>query len=64
MRQEIPAAQISSGPDQGSWNLPTGIPAPPGGRLFQTAINTMTLEIYYRHLPIWRKAALPRPDAP
>ena len=26
-----------------------------GGRLMQTALSTLTLEVYYRHLPLYRR---------
>jgi hypothetical protein len=26
-----------------------------GGRIYQTALSILTLEIYYRHLPLYRR---------
>ena len=42
-----------SGPDEaGSWFSPDEVRAAAGGRLFQTALSLMILEVYYRHMPI------------
>lgn len=42
---------------QGSWDLadPHGAV---GGRLYMTCLSIMTLEVYYRHLPIYRREGL------
>ncbi|MEI8381108.1 MAG: prenyltransferase/squalene oxidase repeat-containing protein [Planctomycetota bacterium] len=42
---------------QGSWDLadPHGAV---GGRLYMTCLSVMTLEVYYRHLPIYRREGL------
>ncbi len=60
VRDGLIAMQISSkGCDQGSWSpvLPQpdrwGIRA---GRLFQTSLSILTLEVYYRFLPLDRNA--------
>jgi hypothetical protein len=29
-----------------------------GGRLFQTSLSILTLEVYYRHLPLYRREKL------
>ena len=45
----------SNGPDRGSWSS-VGEPAPQGpagGRLMQTSLSLLTLEVYYRHLPLY-----------
>lgn len=49
--------QIRSGHASGSWdpNTPHGRP---GGRLYMTALATCTLEVYYRHAPLFRRIKL------
>ena len=42
--------QQTSGPMAGSWD-PDGRWAGVAGRVYQTAIATLTLEVYYRYLP-------------
>jgi hypothetical protein len=55
MRREVPAAQIKSGPNSGSWPVPLSDRwAPHGGRLFVTSLSVFMLETYYRHLPIYK----------
>lgn len=44
--------QLSSGKNAGSWEV-RGHLADSGGRLYVTALATCTLEVYYRHLPIF-----------
>lgn len=44
--------QVKEGTDAGSWE-PKGSHSKPGGRLYQTALATMILEVYYRHLPLY-----------
>jgi hypothetical protein len=40
---------------RGSWD-PTGDAfAPQGGRLMVTSLSILTLEVYYRHLPLYRR---------
>ena len=37
------------------WPTATGDPAG-GGRLYMTCLCVMTLEVYYRHLPLYQQA--------
>jgi hypothetical protein len=56
MKQMLPSNQVRKGKEHGSWN-PNG-DNPHGeiaGRLYVTCLSTYMLEIYYRHLPIYRK---------
>jgi hypothetical protein len=46
------ARQRDSGPAAGSWD-PDGRWAGVAGRVYQTAIATLTLEVYYRYLPLY-----------
>ena len=50
MRQELPSHQDSDG----SWSPDTGQWAAYGGRLYQTCLCIYMLEVYYRHLPIYK----------
>ncbi len=55
LRREVPAAQIKTGPNSGSWPVPLADRwAPHGGRLFVTSLSVFMLETYYRHLPIYK----------
>ena len=48
--------QATEGHESGSWYCEGGgHGAQRGGRLYATAIAAMTLEVYYRHLPIYDK---------
>jgi hypothetical protein len=52
MREQLVSTQIQTGHEAGSWNVADahgGV----GGRHYMTCLATMTLEIYYRHLPIY-----------
>ena len=44
--------QRTHGPHAGSWDV-RGYLAEAGGRLYVTALATCTLEVYYRHIPIF-----------
>ncbi len=47
---------------KGSWS-PTGDAyGGAGGRLMTTSLSILTLEVYYRHLPLYRKASLGTPE--
>jgi len=48
--------QIKEGPLAGSWDPRGPVPdrwAPHAGRLYVTTMNILSLEIYYRHLPLY-----------
>ncbi|MEO2028154.1 MAG: prenyltransferase/squalene oxidase repeat-containing protein [Fuerstiella sp.] len=53
VRDTLISQQRRDGQFAGSWN-PTGPWGRYGGRLYSTAISTMTLEVYYRLLPLYR----------
>jgi hypothetical protein len=60
LRDQISSAQSKSGKLSGSWH-----PSSPqgdnheygeaGGRLYVTCLSILTLEVYYRHLPLYRE---------
>ena len=54
MRKQLISVQAKEGDEAGSWWNLKDIHAATGGRLFQTAINAMTLEVYYRYLPLYK----------
>ncbi|MCA9248111.1 MAG: terpene cyclase/mutase family protein [Planctomycetales bacterium] len=58
MRDWLVATQDKSGAETGSWFVAGGHSSKAGGRLFCTALACMTLEVYYRHMPIYAKAAV------
>ena len=54
MRQLLPSTQIDSGPEKGSWSSDRDAWGGHGGRLYTTCLCTFMLEVYYRHLPIYK----------
>jgi hypothetical protein len=67
-RQRLINTQIREGHAEGSWN-PDGRWGHTGGRLYMTCMNVLTLEVYYRHLPLYRDESFlfetqePRPES-
>jgi len=57
MREILVETQERRGHEAGSW-APRGPHASAGGRLYMTALATCSLEVYYRHLPIFRQIDL------
>ncbi len=57
MRDFLVARQSSSGHTKGSWFF-TDRHGEAGGRLYTTAICTMILEVYYRHMPLYGEEAV------
>ncbi|SFJ07183.1 prenyltransferase/squalene oxidase repeat-containing protein [Planctomicrobium piriforme] len=53
VRNMLVAEQRRSGPLSGSWD-PHDVWGGYGGRMYSTAIATLSLEVYYRYLPIYR----------
>ncbi len=53
MRDYLIATQAMQGHEAGSWYFP-GRHSRAGGRLYTTAMATMTLEVYYRYMPLYR----------
>ena len=54
MRDQLVSTQLREGPGAGSWDV-TDPHGNAGGRIYQTALSILTLEIYYRHLPLYRR---------
>ncbi|MFM7056901.1 MAG: hypothetical protein ACKO2P_08250 [Planctomycetota bacterium] len=57
-RELLISGQIQSGPMAGSWD-PTDLWSRYGGRLYSTTFATLTLEVYYRLLPLQQLQAGP-----
>ena len=53
LRDMLVAHQCREGERRGSWDPPKGGFDEVGGRVFVTALNILTLEIYYRYLPLY-----------
>lgn len=66
LRDQISSAQVKAGKMGGSWH-----PSKPqgddheygeaGGRLYVTCLSILTLEVYYRHLPLYRESTTEAP---
>ena len=57
MRDVLVNTQEPAGRHEGSWPVRGGHSAA-GGRLYMTALAVCCLEVYYRHLPIYRKVTV------
>lgn len=57
MRDFLIDQQKKKGHMTGSWHFGNGHAAKAGGRLYNTCLATMILEVYYRHMPIYRQQA-------
>jgi hypothetical protein len=54
MRELLPQEQTKSGPERGSWTPLGDRWGSQGGRLYVTCLHLFMLEVYYRHLPIYK----------
>ena len=55
LREHLVETQSTKGHTKGSWHFQGGdTPSKWGGRVYCTAMSVATLEIYYRHLPVFR----------
>jgi hypothetical protein len=57
IRDILVQTQETSGHEAGSWS-PEGPHAEVGGRIYMTSLAVCTLEVYYRHAPIFRRIDL------
>lgn len=55
MREHLLRTQEKTGHKQGSWSPEGSDHGNRGGRMYSTALSLLTLEVYYRHLPLYRK---------
>ncbi|MCP4814006.1 MAG: hypothetical protein GY888_15985, partial [Planctomycetaceae bacterium] len=56
MRDSLVDSQSKQGHMKGSWHMAGGHGSS-GGRLYNTSMAAMILEVYYRHMPIYGKQA-------
>ena len=55
MREHLLRTQARSGHEEGSWR-PDGVDwGKQGGRIYSTSLALLTLQVYYRHLPLYRR---------
>jgi hypothetical protein len=54
MKVLLPAHQEKRGRERGSWDPKRDRWGDAGGRLYVTCLSLLTLEVYYRHLPMYR----------
>jgi hypothetical protein len=54
MREALPKAQTQTGKEAGSWSPSNDRWGAHGGRLYVTCLTIYNLEVYYRHLPIYK----------
>jgi hypothetical protein len=57
MRDQLVETQAKQGHEAGSWFSGSGHANEAGGRLYMTSLSCMTLEVYYRHLPLYKKSS-------
>ena len=57
MRDYLVATQASESHENGSWYFPDPL-GDRGGRLYNTAMALMILEVYYRHMPLYGQHAV------
>jgi hypothetical protein len=59
MREHLIRTQEQSGEQVGSWS-PVGVDyGSRGGRMYATSLAVLSLEVYYRHLPLYRRFVKP-----
>ncbi len=57
MKQVLPAMQVKRGNEAGSWSPQTDEYGNASGRLYTTCFCIYCLEVYYRHLPLYKMGA-------
>jgi hypothetical protein len=57
LRRTLVGRQVKDGPTAGSWDNAGDLWGGHGGRVYSTALATLTLEVYYRFLPIYSVAS-------
>ncbi len=64
MREQLVKNQVKDDThEKGSWKPGRGDGVGSGGRLYETALSVMTLEVYYRHQPIYQSQTMDKPAA-
>ena len=62
LKETLPATQIQTGSRKGSWDSSRGL-CGNGGRVASTALATLSLEVYYRLLPMYGFRGNEAPEA-
>ncbi len=57
MRDHLIETQADGGHEAGSWHF-ANVHGDKGGRLYNTAMAVMTLEVYYRYMPLYRQKSV------
>lgn len=60
LRDHLIATQATTGHEAGSWFFSNDPGAEKGGRLYGTALAVMTLEVYYRFMPLYERRSVDR----
>jgi len=55
VRERLIDLQVTDGRRKGSWDHSDSRWGDRGGRIYSTAMATLTLEVYYRHLPLFQQ---------
>ncbi len=58
MRNQLVSTQTRYGHGKGSWDTKYGHYSHAGGRLYVTCLSILTLEVYYRHLPLYQEKSV------
>lgn len=58
MRDLLVSMQVKEGHAAGSWTPQGSFDAGRGGRIYMTSLALCTLEVYYRHMPLYRHHAV------
>ncbi|MBS0264303.1 MAG: terpene cyclase/mutase family protein, partial [Planctomycetes bacterium] len=62
MRKMLVESQVQEGDAAGSWMTDRSMHSEKGGRLYTTCLSILTLEVYYRYLPLYHKHAAQADD--
>jgi hypothetical protein len=55
MRDRLVDSQVKLGESAGSWATDESHGSHMGGRIYTTCLSILTLEVYYRYLPIYQR---------
>ncbi|MCA9220462.1 MAG: hypothetical protein KDA71_09060, partial [Planctomycetales bacterium] len=64
MKAHLLATQATTGHESGSWSFDHHHSGHPGGRLCCTSLAVLTLEVYYRYLPLYQSTGDPWEEFP
>jgi hypothetical protein len=59
MRDFLIQSQEKGGHKEGSWSPEGADYGTHAGRIYTTSLALLTLEVYYRHLPLYKQVSLP-----